>query len=175
MLKRVKSQRESRLRHCEDRPQELLGTFGTCDSDGECPHPRLRSQFEPQEGQHSRSATIRSATSANHLFSPGMRKAYPFSNFLGCSKSGPELSEKCCFPLAKLCVSQAARYRIIIRHSEPPLSRNRLFLPTNSQVTLSIADALQETRKLAKSADCVGGANILGRECFISTAVRASA
>ncbi len=44
-----------------------------------------------------------------------------------------------------------------------------------SQMDLSIADALQEKRKLAKSADCVGGTNILGPECFISTGVRASA
>src|SRR5260370_1841696 len=53
---------------------------------------------------------------------------------------------------------------------------HRFYLPTKlSQMNLSIADALQKKRKLAKSADCVGGANILGRECFISTAVRASA
>jgi hypothetical protein len=51
---------------------------------------------------------------------------------------------------------------------------HRFFLPTNSQVTLSIADTLQEKRKLAKSADCVGGANVLGRDCFISTAIGAS-
>jgi hypothetical protein len=43
-----------------------------------------------------------------------------------------------------------------------------------SQMTLVIADALQEKRKLAKRADSVGGANILGRECFISTAIKAS-
>lgn len=51
---------------------------------------------------------------------------------------------------------------------------HRFFLPTNSQVTLSMADTLQEKRKLAKSADCVGGAHVLGRECFISTAIGAS-
>src|SRR5260370_39354692 len=38
---------------------------------------------------------------------------------------------------------------------------HRFFLPTTSQLNFSLADALQEKRKLAKSTDCVGGANVL--------------
>ena len=122
----MKSQRKSRLRHCEDRPEELLGTFGTCDSDGECPHLRLRSQFEPQEGAAHTLCNYQVCYQCQPPILAGDAESISISNFLGCSKSGLELCEKCCFPLAKLGVSQAARYRIIIRHSESHLSRNRL-------------------------------------------------
>jgi hypothetical protein len=39
--------------------------------------------------------------------------------FLSCGQSGLELGKKCCFALATLCIRQAARYRIIIRHFAP--------------------------------------------------------